>query len=538
MSPTLRDYQREAVGAALEAWESIDAPALLLATGLGKTVIFSEIARIEHRLGRRTCVLVHRDELVRQTVTKLRQADPSIRVGVVQGQSMGVFADVVVASVQTLIRRLHRVRPDHFQRIIVDECHHAAADSYMAILAHFQCKRLGVTATMARSDRKGLGAVWDKVVFERGIPWGVEHGFLCPAEVRTIAVDGLDTDKIKKSAGDLAAGDLGKAMSSVHAGRRIAEAYATFGQDAQGRLRRAISFAPTIDIAEAWAADYERAGARCAVITGSTSVDDRQAAYRDVAAGRKDVLSSVMVLTEGFDLPAVEVAIIGRPTKSMPLLTQMVGRVLRPSPGTGKTAALLLDVVGALGGGLARSYDLSIPQPAAPVAPGDEREAALRREAITVMPPERVDWVVRDLLTGAPIRSRGARKGHTAPEWLRTAGGVPFLPATMDYPWRIFCWAEGPHATPWWRKQRDQEPEPLSVPEGFDPRDLHPGLPDEWREQPATDAQAAVLSRRGGIDWGHTKLEASLAIETLYAGRELDPIVRPRMAVTPPPGCE
>jgi superfamily II DNA or RNA helicase len=544
---TLRSYQTEAVGATLAGWESYADPgALLMATGMGKTVIFSELARIAHHaFGARTLILVHRDELVRQTIDKLYQADPTMRLGIVQGQSMGVFADVVVASVQTLVRRLARIRPDQFGRIIIDECHHAAAKSYMAILNHFGAydggpvRTVGVTATLARGDRQGLGAQFPAGVwYERGIAWGVEHGYLVPAEVRTVALADLNTDKIRKGAdGDLAAGELGKAMSQADAGKHIAAAYARYATDPYGRLRRAISFAPTIAIAEAWAADYEAVGARVAVITGSTSPAERQAAYADVRDGRKDVLCSVMVLTEGFDLPAVEVAIIGRPTKSMPLLTQMVGRVLRPSPASGKTSALLLDVVGALGSGLARSCDLSIPGPDKPEAPEqDEAELPQRREKILIAPPKAVTFVARDLLTGEPIRARKRKAGMVEPEWLRTRGGVPFLPQTPDYPWRIFCWARDDADSPWWRLPREGGvPEPLELAAGADIRDLHPGLPEAWRSDPPTRPQKDTLAKLG-LEAGWSKAHASESLEIYFASRALDRLCRPKMPIAPPPG--
>ncbi len=547
--PILRPYQSEAVAAVLEGWDQPSPGAIQLATGLGKTVILSELGRINLRaFGMRTCVFVHRDELVKQTVDKFAAADPDMAIGIVQGPSMGIYGDVVVASIQTLARRLNKIPPGQFPRIIVDECHHAAAKSYQAALSHFGAydpasgtRTLGVTATMARGDRQGLGAAWPGGVwYERGIPWGVENGYLVPAEVRTVTLPGLNTDKVRKAIdGDLAAGDLGKAMSTVHAGERIAEAYARFGRDSMGRLRRAISFAPTIEVAQAWAADYEAVGARTVVITGDTPIHQRQAAYRDVAAGRKDVLSSVMVLTEGFDLPAVEVAIVGRPTKSMPLLTQMIGRVLRPSPSTGKEAALLLDVVGALGGGLARSFDLSIPGPDKPVAPepDPDEERGRRHERIVVAPPRELGWLAMDL-TGRPLKAARRKSGYAEPPWLRTYGGVSFLPATHEYPYRILCHVVDGVDTPWWRKHKDEaQPEPLELAEGGDPRDLHPGYPSAWDAMPPSQAQAELMIRLN-LGAAATKAQASNVLEVHFASRELDRFARPKLVgpVAPPPG--
>jgi hypothetical protein len=127
-------------------------------------------------------------------------------------------------------------------------------------------------------------------------------------------------------------------------------------------LRRIISFAPTIEVAETWAADFNDAGIHTECVFGSTPPEVRRRSYERLAKGEIDCISSVMVLTEGFDLPAVEVAVIGRPTKSLPLYIQMVGRVLRPSPETGKQGALVLDVCGTMTDALVTLSDLRLPK--------------------------------------------------------------------------------------------------------------------------------------------------------------------------------
>lgn len=531
-APKLREYQIEAGQATLAAWAGgLKRPALLLATGLGKTVIFAELSRLTAQaLGRRPLILVHRDELVRQTVAKLRDADPSMAVGVIQGPRLEMYGtDVVVASVQTLVRRLDSIMPTRFDCIIVDECHHAAAKSYMAILEHFgafdtssRTLTLGVTATMGRGDGLGLGEVWEKVVFERDIKFGVENKFLVPAEVRTVKLAGLDTGKIRKGAdGDFAPGALAKAMAGIGAGPVVARAYVEFAQ-ADGRLRRGIVFTSTVETAVAWAADFRELGVRAEVVTGETSPEERQGIYARVSAGTADVILSVMVLTEGFDLPAVEVAVIGRPTKSMPLLTQMVGRVLRPSPGTGKQAALVIDVVGAMGAGLARTCDLGIPEPEVPVTP---EEAAEPREKLPAAPgPEvpipGVDWLAVDL-HGRPIPPAERKAGHAPPSWMLTYGGTPFLPATLEYPALLYVLADGTLM----RKPKYGRAEPLVLAPGVDVRDIHPGskvAPDFLK---ATEKQVALLRRLGLLAPGAERPSLAVAGDLLavhFASEAID----------------
>lgn len=550
LETNLREYQRQALEATMSGWATgLKRPALVLATGLGKTVIFAELSRLMAASGsRRPLVLVHRDELVRQSVAKLHAADPSMRIGVIQGRELGIArTDIVVASVQTLIRRLGQIDPSRFDLGIVDECHHAAADSYVKIMTHFGAFNsgsnslwLGVTATMGRGDNRGLGDIWQEVVFERDIKFGVDGGFLVPAEVRTVRLAGLDTDSIRQQQGDLAPGALARAMSTAHAGPVIARAYSEFARDTQGRLRRGIVFAPKVETAEAWAGDFLALGIRCAVITGTTKPEDRQVVYRDLAAGRLDVIASVMVLTEGFDLPAVEVAVIGRPTKSMALLTQMVGRVLRPSPSTGKTAALVIDVVGAMGSGLARTLDLSIPEPLVPVAPSEE-EVGDRDDTFRLPEPEieipHFEFVALDL-HGTPLPAAERVKGAVGPDWLRTYAGTLFLAPTKDFSDLIYLGSGGS----FWRKRKGSwRPEELTLGEGQDIRALHPGRRATWDGARATEKQVhllmrlrrpdgePVLSEEASRAYYRAGVSARSAADLLavhFASRELDPKVR------------
>lgn len=378
--PTLRPYQNEAVQAVVAAWdEGIQRPVLVLATGLGKTVIMSDLIADCVRQGEcQPVLLVHRDELVRQSVEKLlpHAKKEGFTIGVIQANRHEVDADVVVASVQTLSRRVGTnrdttkfVSPNRFNVIITDECHHASANSYLKIYDHFGgrdadsgVKMLGVTATLARGDGVPLGHVWDKVVFERGILFGIDNDYLVRPRSFRAELPELDLAKVKTLHGDWSDGDLGGRM--MKAGHRIGEAVLKHGRREDGQLRRGIVFAPTIDCAQGWVDDFNELGIVSRLVIGDTAHDLRQAIYRATASGLIDMIVSVMCLTEGFDLPAVEMAVIGRPTKKLPLYIQMVGRVLRPSSATGKQDAIILDVCGVMGESLAISLaDLELPAP-------------------------------------------------------------------------------------------------------------------------------------------------------------------------------
>jgi superfamily II DNA or RNA helicase len=393
------------------------------------TVIFSHIARRAAEAGRgRVIVLVHRDELAQQARAKLRAVMPGVPIGLVKAEHREVEAPVVVGSVQTLARAARRGELTGVGLVIVDECHHAAARSYVDILEHYGCFKdtpaVGFTATMVRGDERGLGDIWQEVVFKRGTEFGIREGFLVDVRGKAVDVEGFDLTRIAKSRGDYQEGALGDALIASGAGQVMARAYKDLAADRQGVL-----FAPTVAAAEAFADDFNAAGIRTEVITGATSLEDRELIYKRARHGDTQVLSNCMVLTEGFDMPQLSCAVIARPTQSPGLYVQMAGRVLRPHPG--KMDALLLDVVGVSGRlKLASPMDLS----ETGVAPRDgeslaeaiereEREHAGRPGAFTGT------LSVRDV----DLFSRS----HSA--WLRTAKGVWFVPTRQH---TYFLWPD------------------------------------------------------------------------------------------------
>lgn len=368
----LRPYQEVAIAAVAETWNSgIQRPVLVLATGLGKTIIMSHLVADAFERGYRPVILVHRDELVRQTVEKLLLLKGEFTVGVIQANRHEDKADVVVASVQTLTRRLkpgkRGVDPTRFDLIVTDECHHSSAPTYLAIYDYFGgrdpesgTKMLGVTATLERGDGTELGHVWQRVAYEMGAAEGIREGFLSPYIGAKAKIEGLDLKGVRTQHGDWSDGDLGKRMAP--SGAKVAAAILEHGRRADGTLRRGICFTPTIECAESWCEAFNDAGIVSRVVIGETPHDVRQAIYRGTSHGVLDMIVSVMCLTEGFDLPAVEMAVIGRPTKKPGLYIQMVGRALRKSKETGKQNALILDVCGVMKDEAICALDLDMPE--------------------------------------------------------------------------------------------------------------------------------------------------------------------------------
>ena len=419
----LRDYQAEAIEKIVEAWRAgIARPAVVLPTGAGKTVIFSHLAKDLAGKGAPVVILVHRDELVRQTVAKLHAVAPHLTVGVVKAGENDVHADVIVASVQTLRRPARLVQIPRPAAVIVDECHHAAADSYLSVLDGLGSfattgwtPTVGFTATLDREkdgrSKTTLADVWDKVVYQRDILDMISEGYLVDVSARMVTIDGMSLSEAKIVRGDFSETSLTDLLLDHDAQRIVAEAYVEHAKD-----RKGLVFTPTVRAAREFAKAFETAGVTTAVVHGDMPTADRHAVLRDFSTGKVQVLVNCMVLTEGYDQPDASCVVIARPTRSASLYVQMVGRVLRPFPG--KADALVLDVVGATEDHtLATLADLSSGR-VDTVEPGETLTGAARRLAKKGHPG----------LAGYAVGTKAVNlfdKSRTL--WLRTNAGVWFV---------------------------------------------------------------------------------------------------------------
>jgi superfamily II DNA or RNA helicase len=352
----LRPYQVEAVTAAHRAHaQGVRRPAEVLATGAGKSVILAEVARTSaHGVagGKRVVVLAHREELVQQNAQKVRDVAPDLRVGIVQAGMNQVAAHVISASVQTLASPGRRAQLRDVGLVIVDECHHAPARTYVDVLDHFGCMApgaltgspfavaLGFTATMVRGDGKALGDIWQDVVYVKDTAELIADGYLVrPVGVR-VRVDDLQLGKVRKVAGDYSSKGLGDAIEDSMAPKKIVEALREHAPD-----RQTLLFAPLVHTAEVIRDALRAGGFTAELVHGGTPPEERRRlllAYRD---GKVQVLCNAMVFTEGTDLPMTGCVVIARPTMNPGLFIQMVGRGLRLWPG--KHDCVVLDVVGA-----------------------------------------------------------------------------------------------------------------------------------------------------------------------------------------------
>jgi superfamily II DNA or RNA helicase len=345
---SLRPYQRQAIDTVFAHHRrGARRPAIQLATGLGKTFIFAHAITewMAANPGQRALALAHRTELTEQAAAELTGVAPHLRTGVVMGTRNDTLADVVVASPQTLANLNRRRQLLDVGLVVVDECHHYAAPSYARVLDYFGEQGavfLGVTATFSRGDSRALGRVWDDVVFSRDIAFGVQGGYLVRPHGKRVRIADLDTTKIKKSAGDYEAGALGSAIEGSMAPEKIAEAIRRYAAD-----RSTVVFCPTVHSAEVVRDAIRAEGFTCETVSYLTEKGERRRIIEDYRAGRVQVLTNPMLLTEGFDAPRTSCVVVARMTSNQALWIQMVGRGLRPWLQGGKTDCLVLDLVGA-----------------------------------------------------------------------------------------------------------------------------------------------------------------------------------------------
>lgn len=335
----LREYQEESMAAIEAGWDrEVWRQLLVLATGLGKTTVFSEEIRIELARSGRVLVLAHRDELLEQAAERIRKQNPGVRVGIEAGASKAPYGcQVVVAGVQTLGRatctRLSWFKPT---LIITDEAHHAAADSYMTIYRRYgvfdgHCRHLGVTATPHRMDNKPLHgserAIFLEVAYSYTLRDGILDGYLADLRGFRVGIE-LGLDKVKTRAGDYAVNELSRIVNTEEVNHFAVDKWKEVARD-----RKTIAFCVDVKHAEAQAEAFRQAGISAAHVDGSMNMEHRRHVMDQYRRGEVFVLCNVGIATEGFDDPDTRCVLMLRPTKSWALFVQMIGRGTRTLPG-------------------------------------------------------------------------------------------------------------------------------------------------------------------------------------------------------------
>lgn len=363
---TLRDYQMASVEAIINQWKTVQSTLLVMATGLGKTIVFADLIR--RMQPKRALVFAHREELIFQAREKIEgttglKCDLEMADQYARSDLFGK-APVVIATIQTLTsgrgeKRFHRFKPTDFDIIICDESHHSTSRTYVQVFDYWKlnpnCKFAGFTATPHRTDKQALGQIYQSVAARFDIQDGIDGGWLCPITQFFVPVSTLDYSHIE----EMRTGDFNPAQLAA-----VMEAEENIAGVCQPSLevifalpphsldnipvpqwndylkslnkvpRRTIVFTASVLQAELCCNIFNRAFPDIAQwVCGETNKDKRRTLLDQFQTGETPVMMNCGVLTEGYDNPHVEVIIMARPTKSETLYRQMVGRSTRPLPG-------------------------------------------------------------------------------------------------------------------------------------------------------------------------------------------------------------
>ena len=339
-APQLRPYQVAAVDR-IEA-DPHRRSLMVAPTGSGKTVIAVELIRRARARGERILFVDHRREITAQTCRKLW--DFRIDHGTVQsGFPPRPGEPVQVASIQTVHARAIRGSTSYLPAadlIVIDEAHHARAATYQRLIAAYPSARiLGLTATPCRGDGRGLGNIFESLIEVATVGGLIAAGWLVPTQVYAPIRPDLTGVAVRR--GDYAENQLAARVNTDRLVGDIVEYWFKLAE-----RRKTVIFATGVAHSVHLRDEFRRAGVLAEHVDGSTPTEERDTMLERLAGGDIEIVTNCQVLTEGWDCPEVSCIVLARPTKSLELFRQMVGRVLRPAPG--KTNALVLDHAGAV----------------------------------------------------------------------------------------------------------------------------------------------------------------------------------------------
>jgi DNA repair protein RadD len=332
-APTLRPYQTAAI-ASLEAAFAAGkrAPILGAPTGSGKTVIAGAIIQRAAAEGQSVLFLAPRRELVHQASRKLDDVGVPHGIILAGDDRHNIYSRVQIGSIDTLRSRANRLQlnPD---LVIADECHVYVTAIRKRLLEQWpNARRIGLTATPARKDGRGLNNLFDDLIEVASVAELTEQRYLVPARYFSIAEP--DLSRVSTIAGDYKVGEAETAMAPL-----LGDIVQTWLQRAGGR--RTAVFCMSVAHSVSLRALFAGAGVRAEHVDGTTPLDQREAIFERFAAGKTQVLCNVLVASIGFDLPTLDCIVLARPTRSLVMYLQMLGRGLRPAPG--KSDCLVLD---------------------------------------------------------------------------------------------------------------------------------------------------------------------------------------------------
>ncbi len=314
---------------------------VVLATGIGKTWLAAFDA---HQIGaKRVLFVAHREEILTQAAATFLRIRPNARVSNYATQQKDLEADVLCASIQTLGKGNHlgRFDSDHFDYIVVDEFHHAAAPSYRRLLAYFTPRfLLGLTATPDRTDQSDILSLCDdNLVYTCNLFEGIKARLLAPFHYHGIYDEAVNYKEVPWRNGRFDPEELSNKLATLGRAKHALREWIRLKQ------RRTLAFCVSIRHAEFMAKHFRKAGVAAEAVYGGSELG-RVEALEQLNAGTLEVLFSVDLFSEGMDLPLIDTVMLLRPTESKVLFLQQLGRGLRRAENEGKTHLVVLDFIG------------------------------------------------------------------------------------------------------------------------------------------------------------------------------------------------
>ena len=321
--------------------EGVDKGLVVAATGVGKT----HLAAFDSAQFGRVLFLAHRQEIVDQAHEVFRSIRPESRFGLYTGERKDEDAGVYFATVQTLSRDEHLqvFPPDYFDYVVVDEFHHAAADSYRKVIDHFRPRfLLGMTATPFRMDNKDIFALCeDNVIYEISLKQSIERDLLAPFRYYAV-YDPTNYDEVRVANGSYVIEDLERQLSHKERADLILRHYTRLGGE------RTLAFCASISHAAYMAAFFSEHSVPAAAVHSEQACTgdalDRSTAIDELECGRLKVVFAVDMFNEGVDIPSLDTVMFLRPTESFVVFLQQLGRGLRRYPG--KSHCTVIDFIG------------------------------------------------------------------------------------------------------------------------------------------------------------------------------------------------
>lgn len=353
---TLRNYQQEAKEKIFGQWDYVDNVLYQMPTGTGKTRLFTSLIRdlslasLQENRRKGILIIAHRTELIEQIDESLN------KYHIPHGIIAGAFKDrrdfllpVQVASIQTITHPSNRQLAEAFHAdfIIIDEAHHATAQSYTKLWNYYpESKKLGVTATPWRMDGRGFKGNFDTLIPSMPIKEFLEKGWLAPYKYYSVPIDSTIRSSIESINefgidGDYKTSALEQVVDTRRIRAQLLDSYFEFVEGKKG-----IIYSISRKHSKHICSQFLDAGIKIADIDSETPAQLRKRLVQNFKNGDLDIIVNVDIFSEGFDCPDLEFVQLARPTRSLVKYIQQVGRGLRRN---GDKQCLILDNVGMYG---------------------------------------------------------------------------------------------------------------------------------------------------------------------------------------------